>query len=154
METGLSRGHTSGSLRSPCNLRGTPNFLPKLKKNQDILPSTEDEALFCCGVSRGIPPSLLSLERVLNLEATHEYPRHTRLHSRGTPRVPTQLMKSPCFPSSSRDEGPFPCFIGKESWHSHPTSRGGGLNLNLQRNARVRATIPKNPNDPIDTRYT
>ena len=90
----------------PCgprrNSRGTPCFLLQVEEN------------FCCGISREIPPSLLSLKRLIdNLEATQEVPRHTRLHSRGTPRVPPQLKKSPGFPSSSRDEGPFPCFIGK-----------------------------------------
>ena len=73
-----------------------------------------NEALFCCGISREIPPSLLSLKRVLDtLDATQEVPRHTRLHSRGTPSIPPQLKKSPVFPSSSRDEGPFPCFVGR-----------------------------------------
>ena len=33
--------------------------------------------------------------------------------SRVTLRVPPQLKKSPVFPSSSRDEGSFPCFVGK-----------------------------------------
>ena len=61
-----------------------------------------DEAFFCCGITREIPPSLLSLERVLDtLEATQEVPRHTRLHLRGKPRVSPQLKKSPVFASSS-----------------------------------------------------
>ena len=68
-----------------------------------------DEALFCCGVLREISPSLLSLERVLDtLDASQEVPQHTCLHLRGTPRVPPRLNKSPVFPSSSRDEAPFP----------------------------------------------
>ena len=89
-------------------------MLPKLEENQEILPSKRDEALFLCSVSSEIPPSLLSLERVVDtLEATQEVHRHTRLHSRGTQSVLPQLKKSPVFPSSSRDEGPFPCFLGK-----------------------------------------
>ena len=72
------------------------------------------EALFCCSVPRGIPPSLLSPKRFLDtLEATQEVPRHPRLPSRGTLRVPSQLKKSPGSPSSSREEGPFPCFVGE-----------------------------------------
>ena len=35
-------------------------------KKKEILTSTKDEALFHCGISREIPPSLLSLERVLD----------------------------------------------------------------------------------------
>ena len=104
----------AGSL-GPCrNSRGTPSSLPQLEKNQEILPSVLDEALFRCRVSREILPSLLSLDRVLDtLDATQEVPRHPRLHSRGTPRVPPQLKKSPIFASSSRAEGPFPCTLGK-----------------------------------------
>ena len=94
--------------------RGTPSFLPQFEKNQEILPSTRGEALFRGGVSREFQPFLLSLERVLDtLEATQDVPRHTSLHSIGTPRVQPQLKKRPGFPSSSRDEGPHPCFVGK-----------------------------------------
>ena len=53
-------------------------------------------------------------KRVLHtISATKEVPRHTRLHSRGTPRFPSQLKKSLVFLSSSQDECPLPCFIGK-----------------------------------------
>ena len=91
-----------GSPRSHHNSKGTPRFLPQLQKNQEIITSTQDEALFCCSVLREIPPSLLSLERVLDtLDATEEILRHTRLHSTGKPRFPPQLEKRPAFPSSS-----------------------------------------------------
>ena len=97
-----------------CNSRGTPSFLPQLEKNQEILPSTRDKTIFHCDVSREIPSSLLCLKRVLDtLDSTQEVPRRTLPHSRVTLRVPPQLKKSPVFPSSSRDEGPFPCFFGK-----------------------------------------
>ena len=90
------------------------SFLPQLEKNQEILPSMRDEALFCCSISREIPPSLLSLQRVLDtLEATQEVPQHTRLHRRGIARVPPQLRKSPLFPSLSSNEAPFPSFFGR-----------------------------------------
>ena len=60
-----------------------------------------DEVVFHCDVSGAIPPSLLSLERVIDtLEATQEVPQDTRLHSRGTLTVPLQLKKIPVFPSS------------------------------------------------------
>ena len=109
-----------------------------------------DEALFCCGVLREISPSLLSLERVLDsLEATHEVPRHNRVHWRGIP----QRKKSPGFPSSSGDEGPFTCFVGKGIPPFLRTSRGGGLNLTLERNSRDLATILKHPDVPINSSY-
>ena len=72
------------------------------------------EALFHCSISREIPPSLLIPKSVLDtLEATQEDPRHPHLPSRGTPRVPPQLKKSPGSPSSSREECLFSCFVGK-----------------------------------------
>ena len=61
---------------------------------------------------REIPRSLLSPESVLDTsDAAQEVPRHPCLYSRGTPRVPPQLKKNPGSPSSSREEGLFPCFI-------------------------------------------
>ena len=65
------------------NSRGIPSFLLQLEKNQEILPLTRDEALFRCRVSREIPPSLLSLERVLDtLDATQEVLWHARVQLR------------------------------------------------------------------------
>ena len=47
----------------------------QLKKNQEIVPSKRDEALFHCGVSRETPPFLVSLEGVLEtLDAPLEVP--------------------------------------------------------------------------------
>ena len=84
------------------------------RKTRRFSPSKQDEALFCCSISREIPPSLLSLEGVLyTLEATQQVPRLMRFHSRGTPRVLAQAKKSPDFPSSSQDEGSSPCFVRK-----------------------------------------
>ena len=106
-------------------------MLLQLEKNQEILPSTRDEALFHCGILREFPPFFLSLERVLDtLEATQEVSRHPHLHSRGTPRVPPQLKKSPGFSSSSREEGPFPGFVWKgiPAFPSHTKRRQSQLN--------------------------
>ena len=130
-------------------------MLPHLVKNQEILPSMRDMAHFHCGISRETPPSLLNFERGLDiLDVSQELCQHTRLHSRGIPSVLTQLKKSHVFPSSSRDEGPFPCFIGKAIPLSNCTSRGGGLNLTLERNPRDCGTIPKARNVLNHSRYT
>ena len=52
--------------------------MPEIEKNQEIFSSTQDVALFGCGVSTEIPPTLLSLERIREtLEAIHEVHRHT-----------------------------------------------------------------------------
>ena len=137
------------------NLRGIPIFLLQLEKKQEFFPSRQDEALFSYSVSREIPPSLLSLERVLDaLDATQEVPQQTPVHSRGTGSVLPQLKKLPIFPSSSQDEGPYPCFVGKAimAFPSHLKRRR--TQLEVERNSRVRATIPKEPDVPIHFRYT
>ena len=103
-----------------------------------------DESLYGCGVSREITPSLLRLKRFLDtLEATQEVSRHIRLHMRGTPCIPPRLKKSPGFPYHLQMWVHFPASSGKESGRSPRTSREGGLNLTLDRNARGHATIPK-----------
>ena len=63
--------------------------LPQLEKIQEVLPSRRYEAHFCCSDSRLIRPNLWNFQRVLHtLAATQEVPRHTRLYSRGSTRVP------------------------------------------------------------------
>ena len=77
----------------------------------------------------------MSLKRALDtLEATQEVPQHNCLHSRGILRVPPQLKKSLGFPSSSRDEGPFPCFVGKgiPAFSSHLKMRQSKLDTKKQ----------------------
>ena len=73
-------------------------------------------ALFCFSVSREIPPSLLSPERVLDtFEESQESPRHPHLQSRGTQKVLPQPKKSPGSPSSSPRRVRFPASSRKES---------------------------------------
>ena len=63
--------------------------LLQFEEIQEVLPSRRDEAHFRSGVSSLITPNLCNLQRVLHtLAATQEVPRHTRLHSRGSTRVP------------------------------------------------------------------
>ena len=53
--------------------------------------------------SPGYSPNLWNLQRVLHtLAATQEVPRHTRLHSRGSTRVPPTPRGAPFPPASSR----------------------------------------------------
>ena len=53
--------------------------------------------------SRLITPKLWNFQRVLHtLAATQEVPRHTRLHSRGSSRVPPKSRGAPFLPHSSR----------------------------------------------------
>ena len=77
--------------------------LPQLEKIQEVLPSRRDEAHFRRGVSRLITPNLWNFQRVLHtLAATQEVPRHTRLHSRRSTRVPPTSRGAPFPPPSSR----------------------------------------------------
>ena len=46
--------------------------LPQLKKNPELFPSTQDQVLFHSDVSREIPPSLLSLESILDTLRQHK----------------------------------------------------------------------------------
>ena len=75
-----------------------------------------DEALFCCGISREIPPALLNLKRVLDtIEATQEVPQHTRLHSKETARVLHSSRRAPVFHPHPERRVHFPA-----SWESNP----------------------------------
>ena len=80
-------------LRQPERVPEVPGvsreYLPQLEKIQEVLPSRRYEAHFCCSDSRLIRPNLWNFQRVLHtLAATQEVPRHTRLYSRGSTRVP------------------------------------------------------------------
>ena len=84
------------------------------RKTRRFSPQRQLRLFFCCSIFQEIAPSLLSPERVLDtLEATQEVHRHPCLHTRGKSSVPPQLKKTPGSPSSSREEGPFPCFVGE-----------------------------------------
>ena len=88
--------------------------LPQLEKIQEVLPSRRAETYFPSGISRLITPYLWNFQRVLHtLAATLEVPRHTRLHSRGSTRVPPTSRGSP-IPAPSPRGGSFPCVVGKE----------------------------------------
>ena len=69
--------------------------------------------------------------------------RGSRHNSRRAPFSPPHLKMKAHFPASS----------GNESQRSRRTSRGGGLNLKVDRNPSVCATIPNNPEVPVHSRY-
>ena len=96
-------------LRPPERLPEVPDVsrehVPQLEKIQEVLPSRRDEAHFRRGVSRLITPNLWNFQRVLHtLAATQEVPRHTRLHLRGSTRVPATSIGAP-FPTPSSRGG-------------------------------------------------
>ena len=89
--------------KTPYTNLTTDQHLPKLEKIQEVLASRRDEAHFRRGVSRLIKPKLWNFQRVLHtLDATQEFPRNTRLHSRGSTRVPPTSRGAPIPPFSSR----------------------------------------------------
>ena len=85
------------------------------------MATTGEESREAPGNSHGNWPFLKPHERVPEVPivtregpgATQDVPQHTHLHSRGKPRVPPQLWRSPVVPSSARDEGSFPWFVVK-----------------------------------------
>ena len=94
-------------LRPPERVPGVPfvsrDHLPQLEKIQEVLPSRRDEAHFRRGFSRLITSNHWNFQRVLHtLTATQEVPRHSRLHSRGSTRVPHTSRGAPFPPPSSR----------------------------------------------------
>ena len=145
----------AGPRGSHLNAIGDPIFLLELKKNQKILPSTRDEALFHCDVSREIPLSLMSLENVLDtLEATQMFTNIPISTSEEHRRSSHNSRRAPFFTPHLEMKVHFPASSGKESQHSSHTSGGGGLNVNLERNSSGCATIPKDPDVPIHSIYT
>ena len=136
-------------LRPPERVAEVPvesrEHLPQLEKFQEVLPSRRDEALFRRGVSRLIRPNLWNFQRVLhNLAATQEIPRNTRLHSRGSTRVPPTSKGAP-FPTLAREKGSCPCFVGKEfpAFPSHLKWRRSPQEMREE--LQSRATIPRVP---------
>ena len=126
--------------------------LPHLEKNQEVLPSRRDKAIFRCCISREFTPSLLNLDRVLHifqqLKKSPDIPisigeehRLSRHNSRGAPFPPPPLKM----------RVPFPALSGKDSQHSRRIPRGGVLNRKDESNSRGRATIPKDPKESQST---
>ena len=78
------------------------------------------------------------------LAATQEVPRHTRLHSRGSTRVPPN-PEEPRLPLLARAEGSFPCVFGKEfpAFPSHLKRRRSPQERREE--LQGRATIPRVP---------
>ena len=75
---------------------------------------------------------------------TQEVPRHTRLHSRGSTRVPPTSTGAP-FPPPGSKGGSFPSLVGKNSSRSRRISRGGALHRKGERNTRVVPPFPESP---------
>ena len=94
---------------------------------------------------RLITSNIWNFQRVLHtLAATQEVPRHTRLHSKGSTRVRPH-PEDPRFRLLAREEGSFPCVVGKEFPAFPSISRGGALHRKGKRNCRVVPPFPESP---------
>ncbi|KAI4559195.1 hypothetical protein MJG53_017721 [Ovis ammon polii x Ovis aries] len=119
--------------------------LPQLEKIQEVLPSRRDEAHFRCGFSRLITSNPWNFQRVLHtLSATQEVPDtpvSTREEARGSRTHPGE----PRFRLRAREEGSFPCFVGKEfpAFPSHLKRRRSPQERREE--LQGRATIPRVP---------
>ena len=94
---------------------------------------------------RPITSNLWNLHRVLHtLAATQEVPRHTRLHLGGI-RESRPHPEEPHFRLLAREEGSFPCVLGKEfpAFPSHLKWRR--CPQESREELQVRATIPRVP---------
>ena len=90
-------------------------------------------------------PNLWNFQRVLpTLAATQEVPRHTRLHSRGSTRVPPTSRGAPFLPHSSR-RGILSLCVGKEflGFPSHLQRRRSPQEMREE--LQGGATIPRVP---------
>ena len=94
---------------------------------------------------RLIKPNLWNFQRVLHtLAATQEVPRYTRLHSRGSTRVPRTSRGAPFPPPSSR--GGILSLRGRERIPAFPSHLKGRRSLQERgEELQGRATIPRVP---------
>ena len=117
--------------------------LPQLEIIHEVLPSRRDEAHFLGGIWRLITPKLWKFKRVL--AATQEVPRHTRLHSRGSTRVPPTSRGDAVLVSKLDMRDPFPAWSGNKTRHSARISRGSALHRKGERNSRVVPPFTESP---------
>ena len=118
---------------------------PLLDTIQEVLPSRRDEAHFRSGVSRLITPNPWNFQRVPHtLPATQEVPRQTRLHSRGSTRVPPTSRGAP-FPRPSSRGGILSLSRRERIPGVRLISRGGALHRKGERNSRVVPPFPEFP---------
>ena len=97
-----------------------------------VAPREKSHLPFC--VSNGSLTPFMQHIKIPNITISiGEEPQGSCHNSRRAPFFPPHLDMRVHFPASS----------GKESWCSHHTSRGSGLNLTLERNCRVESPFQK-----------
>ena len=119
--------------------------LPQLEKIQEVLPFRGDEAHFRCGVTRLITPKLWNFQRVLQpLLQLKKFP-HIPVSTREEARESRPHPEEPRFRLLDREEGSFPCMVGKElpAFLSHLKRRRSPQERREE--LQGRATIPTVP---------
>ena len=81
------------------------------------------------------------LQPLLQLKKFPDIPVSTREEARESRPHPEE----PPFLLLAREEGSFPCVVGKEFPHSRRISRGGAPNRKGERNSRVVPPFPESP---------
>ena len=84
---------------------------------------------------------------------TQEVPRHIRLHSSVSTRVPHH-PEEPRFRNLAREEGSFPCVVGKEFPAFRHISRGGALHRKGERKYSLVPPFPESPDVSVHSRKT
>ena len=127
------------------NSRQTRIFSPQCEMRLFSAAASGQKSHLPSGASKASLTPLRQLKKFHDIPvSTREEHRGSRHNSRRAPVFPPHLEMRVHFLASSR----------KESRCSHRTSRGDGLNFKLERNSRGNATIPKDPDVPIHSRYT
>ena len=92
-----------------------------------------------------ITPNLWNFQNVLHILAeTQEVPRHTRLHSGGA-RESRPNPEEPRFRLLAREEGSFPCLVGKELLAFPSHLKRGRFTQERREELQGRSTIPRVP---------
>ena len=136
-------------LRRPARVPEIPvvsrEHLPQVEKIQEVFPSRRDEAHFRCGVSRLITSNIWNFQRVLHtLAALKKFP-HLPVSTREEAREFRQHPEEPRFLLLAREEGSFPCVVGKE-FPAFPSHLKRRLSPQERREElQGRATIPRVP---------
>ena len=86
----------------------------------------------------------------LQLKKFPDIPVSTREEARESRPHPEE----PCFRLLAREEGSFPCVVGKNSRSSRRISRGGALHRKGERNSRVVPPFPESQDVSVHSRET
>ena len=122
-------------------------------KRDTAATAREESALACPHSRRGLTP-LERLQKVLHillqLKKFPDIPVSTREEAREFRPHPVETR----FRLLAREEGSFPCVVGKEFPRSRRISREGALHRKGERNSRIVPPFPESPDVSVHSRET